>query len=94
MKIALPGKIAIPREVLIGIGILLLVALLIFAGWSLYKEMDRTARTASLNEAIAGSQEVLLPLNTDISALLTSLPDRPSPGACDAYMLGLRALSD
>jgi len=94
MKIALPAKVKLPREVLIGIGILLLVALLIFAGWSLYKEMDRTARITSLNDAIAGSQEVLLPLNADISALLTSLPDRPSPGECDAYMLGLRALSD
>ena len=61
MKIALPAKVKLPREVLIGIGILLLVALLIFAGWSLYKEMDRTARITSLNDAIAGSQEVLLP---------------------------------
>lgn len=94
MKIALPARVKLPREVLIGIGILLVIALLIFAGWSLYKEMDRAARTASLNDAIAGAQADLLPLNADISALLTSLPDRPSPAECDAYMLGLRALSD
>jgi len=94
MNLSLPKKFKIPRKVLIGIGIVVLVALLIFAGWSLYKEMDRAARITSLNDAIAGSQAVLLPLNTDISGLLNSLSDRPSPAACDAYMLRLRALAD
>ncbi|MDK2975253.1 MAG: hypothetical protein PWP08_1624 [Methanofollis sp.] len=94
MKIALPRKFKVSRNVLVGIGIVILVALLLFAGWNLYKEMDRAARTASLNEAIAGSQADLLPLNADISDLLTSLADRPSTAACDAYMLRLRALAD
>jgi len=96
MKLSLPGNrtVEIPRKVFVGIGIVAVIALLIFAGWNVYKEIDREVRTASLNDAIAGSQAVLLPLNTDSSGLLNSLSDRPSPAACDAYMLRLRALAD
>ncbi|TAJ45713.1 hypothetical protein [Methanofollis fontis] len=94
VKISLPKKIRIPKEVIIWCVIALLVVGLMYVGWNLYKEMDRSTRTTALNDAIGASQGAILPLNGEVSDLLSSIGDRPSTAECDAYMLRLRALAD